>query len=195
MSKPSDYKVGEYVYVHTYGYWYEGKVVKIGRSLLHVEYTTGSGTTRVKKCKMDQVSREKHEGERAEAGARKRERNRKEQEMWDKAFAEDRFRVHLKIEWKHHLDPVRCMAAFQALQWPPGFFKGTTHAQARKIIEDCTGLKFKKRAKPERNGPMTLEKYLEWASQPENHEPLDMDNLPPGMHMITIAPEEEKAAS
>jgi hypothetical protein len=43
-----DFEVGETVQVHAFGHWYAGKVVKLGRSNVHCEYTTGSGTTRVK---------------------------------------------------------------------------------------------------------------------------------------------------
>jgi hypothetical protein len=56
-------------------------------------------------------------------------------------------------------------------------------------------LKVKKGRKPPRGKGWGLEGYLEWASQPENHEPLDLENLPPGMHLLTIVPEGEAAAA
>lgn len=194
MEKPSDYSVGQKVYVHAFGCWYEGEVVKIGRKLVHVKYTSGTGVTRVKKCSMDLISVEKLEGERAAAGRRKSERNAAEQAKWDKACAEGRVQVTLQIEWKHHLDPIRCMAAFQALKFRSGFFK-VTHTQAREIIEECIGLKLKRGAKPDGSKSNTLEEYVEWASQPENSHPLDFDNLPPGTHLFSIIPEEDKVAS
>ena len=190
-----DYEVGETAYVHTYGYWYEGKVVKIGRTRVHVEYTTGTGTTRVKACKMTEISKEKHEGERKANGRRKSAERRKRDAEFNKALEEGRVRISMQIEWKHHLDPVRCLAAFQALSWHSGFFKGVTHTQARNIIEECTGLKLKKGRQPPRGKGWGLEGYLKWASEPGNHHPLDMDNLPPGMHLLTIVPEQEAAAS
>lgn len=195
MEKPSDYTVDQPVYVHAFGHWYEGKVVKIGRKLVHAEYTSGTGATRIKKCNMEQISTEKIEGERAVAGRQKSKRSAVEQEKWDKAYADGRVQVRLQIEWKHHLDPVRCLAAFQALQWPPGFFK-VTHTRAREVIEECIGMKLKKRAKPERSNEIrSLEDYIEWASLPENSEPLDIDDLPPGTHLLSIIPEEEQAVS
>jgi hypothetical protein len=40
------YEIGERVSVVSFGSWYQGTVVKLGRTKVHVEYTTGSGTTR-----------------------------------------------------------------------------------------------------------------------------------------------------
>jgi hypothetical protein len=42
------YEVGEKVEVHAFGHWYEGQVVKVARKLVHVRYTSGTGTTRTK---------------------------------------------------------------------------------------------------------------------------------------------------
>jgi len=53
---PSDYTVGQAVYVHAFGSWYAGKVVKLGRTKVHATYTSGTGTSRTKACSMDQVS-------------------------------------------------------------------------------------------------------------------------------------------
>ena len=64
MSKPSDYEVGQKVFCHAYGHWYEGEVKKVGRTKVHIEYTTGTGMTRTKPCSMDQISLEKLYGER-----------------------------------------------------------------------------------------------------------------------------------
>lgn len=195
MEKASDYTVGQKVYVHAFGHWYEGEVVKIGRTLVHAQYTSGSGATRVKKCSLDKISTEKREGERASAGRQKSEGTAKDKAKWDKAFAEGRVQVQLNIEWKHKHDPIRCLAAFQALMHPPGFFK-VTHTRAREVIEECIGVKVKKRAKPERSDKArSLEDYVEWATRPENSEPLDVDNLPPGVHFFSIVPEEKAAAS
>lgn len=42
------YKPGDPVHVFSFGRWYVGKVDKVGRSLVHVDYTTGTGRRRVK---------------------------------------------------------------------------------------------------------------------------------------------------
>jgi hypothetical protein len=190
-----DYKVGETAFVHAFGHWYEGKVVKVGRTKVHVEYTSGTGTTRTKSCSMNQVSKVKLEGERKEIGSRKRDRHRQRDAEFQKALEEGRVSVEVKIEWKHHLDPIRCHAAFQALQMPSGFFKGTTHARAREIIEDCTGIKVKKGRRPERGQARTLEEYIAWASEPGNCDPIDLDDLPPGRHDLHISPKQGEQAA
>lgn len=43
------YAVGEAVQVHSFGTWYRGVVTKLGSTgKVHVEYTTGTGVTRIK---------------------------------------------------------------------------------------------------------------------------------------------------
>ncbi len=55
---PSDFTIGQAVFVHAFGSWYPGKVAKIGRTKVHVTYTSGTGTTRTKACSMDLVALE-----------------------------------------------------------------------------------------------------------------------------------------
>lgn len=47
-AKAEGYKVGQAVQVHAFGRWYAGEVVKLGRTLVTVRYTTGTGITRDK---------------------------------------------------------------------------------------------------------------------------------------------------
>ncbi|MHC5064969.1 MAG: hypothetical protein ACYTG5_13465 [Planctomycetota bacterium] len=46
--KKMTYDIGERVSVVSFGSWYQGTVKKLGRTKVHVEYTTGSGATRTK---------------------------------------------------------------------------------------------------------------------------------------------------
>jgi hypothetical protein len=44
----SDYAVGDPVEVYSFGRWYLGTIVKVTPKRVAVDYTTGSGTRRVK---------------------------------------------------------------------------------------------------------------------------------------------------
>lgn len=44
----SEFEVGESVYVHAFGHWYLGQVVKVSRKRVSVQYTNGVGNTRTK---------------------------------------------------------------------------------------------------------------------------------------------------
>jgi hypothetical protein len=70
MATPTDFTPGQAVFVHAFGSWYPGTVAKIGRSKVHVTYTSGAGVTRTKACSMTQVALEP--GERRGAAIRRR---------------------------------------------------------------------------------------------------------------------------
>ena len=50
-----DFTVDQTVFCYSFGSWYEGKVAKLGRTKLHVTYTTGSGKTRTKAFSLDLI--------------------------------------------------------------------------------------------------------------------------------------------
>lgn len=182
MSKPSDYEVGQTVYVHAFGHWYEGEVKKIGRTKVHVEYTTGTGKTRVKACSMEQISTEKLEGERAQWGREKAERNQQERERYGPVMVQN----HIDLSG---MNGIRLMCAFQVLAWPSGFFRGTTHRRAREVIEEIAHIRLKANANPPREA-WNLERYLEWAENPDLQHPIEGDGE---MHIVQVVkPGEEK---
>lgn len=57
MSRPAidAYKVNDWVMVHSFGNWYRGHVVKLGRTRVHVTYQTGTGAEYTKACTLDLV--------------------------------------------------------------------------------------------------------------------------------------------
>lgn len=57
MEYPNNYKIGDKVEVHAFGFWYRGEVVKIGRNKVTARYTSGTGTTREKALDEDQIRR------------------------------------------------------------------------------------------------------------------------------------------
>lgn len=59
------YTVGQEVEVHAMGYWYEGVVIKLGRTRVTVSYTSGAGVTRSKACPLDLVRRRGAQGPRS----------------------------------------------------------------------------------------------------------------------------------
>lgn len=183
MSEPSDYEVGQTVYVHAFGHWYEGEVKKIGRKKVHVEYTSGTGKTRVKACSMEQISTEKLEGERAGHGRRRSERNKRERERFGPVM------VQRNVDLSG-TNGIRLMCAFQVLEMPSGFWRGTTHGRAREIIEEVTGIRLKATAHPERGSCFDLEAYIEWASNPDLQKEVDGDGEAHIVHVVK--PGEEK---
>lgn len=167
MSEPkvTSYEIDEEVYCLAFGHWYKGTVKKFGRTKIHIEYTSGSGTTRVKPCSYDQVSKEKPAGGRAKR--RKRYIEREPPEM---------------VRQEHqitHIDAWRLISAFQVLSWPSGFYRGTTHKRAREVIEEVIGIRLKRSAKPDRsNPPDSLQGYIDWASNPDLQHPIYPDESP-----------------
>ena len=62
------------------------------------------------------------------------------------------------------MDGLRLLCAFQALCMPSGFYR-VTHTRARQVIEETTGKKVKRGAKPVRpdgSRCSTLVDYMEW---------------------------------
>jgi Agenet domain len=55
MTMTTTYNVNEAVEVHSFGRWYPGVIVKVGRTRVVVRYTTGSGMTRDKAFSLDRV--------------------------------------------------------------------------------------------------------------------------------------------
>ena len=55
MMQLKDFKIGQKVFIRSFGYWYEGEVAKLGRSKAHVTYTTGSGVTRTKSYRPSEI--------------------------------------------------------------------------------------------------------------------------------------------
>lgn len=58
MSVPEDYRspeVGDRCEVHSFGRWYPGEVVKLGRTRITVRYATGSGKVRDKAFPLEYV--------------------------------------------------------------------------------------------------------------------------------------------
>ena len=49
------YKIGQEVQVHAFGFWYDGRLVKVTPTKFHVEYTSGTGRTRVKVVGSDKI--------------------------------------------------------------------------------------------------------------------------------------------
>lgn len=165
MSEPevTSYEIGEEVYCHAFGHWYKGTVKKFGRTKIHIEYTSGSGKTRIKPCSPDQISKDKPEGKRGGRRARYIERV-DEPEM---------------VRQEHQIsqiDAMRLISAFQVLSWPSGFYRGTTHKRAREVIEEVIGIRLKRNAKPDRsNPPEDLQGYVDWASNPDLQHPIYPD--------------------
>lgn len=183
--KPSDYEVGQKVYVHAYGHWYEGEVKKIGRTKVHIEYTSGTGKTRVKPCSLDQISLEKLEGERSGHGRRKAERNQRDRDRYGPVM------IQTQIDLSG-MNGVRLLAAFQVLAWPSGFYRGTTHKRARDLIEEIAHIRLKRNANPPREA-WGLEEYLEWAANPDLQNEADGPGLEEGLHIVQVVkPGEEK---
>lgn len=181
--KISDYEVGQKVYVHAFGHWYAGEVNRIGRTKVHVEFTTGTGKTRVKPCSLDQIALEKLEGERARWGREKAERAQRDRERYGPVM------VQTQIDTSG-MNGIRLLAAFQVLAWPSGFYRGTTHKRARAMIEEIANIKLKRNANPPL-AAWNLEQYLEWAANPElQNGGVDLE---PGLHLVhTVRPGEEK---
>jgi hypothetical protein len=51
----ASFKVGDLVQVQTFRTWYPAEVVKVGRSLITVRYTTGTGVTRERATGPDRI--------------------------------------------------------------------------------------------------------------------------------------------
>jgi len=181
----NDFKIGQKVFILAFGHWYEGEVSKLGRSNVHVTYTTGAGVTRTKSVKPEQVLLERPDSSpRQLAAQRKADRQRAYSDAFEKAVEEGRVQVEMDIKWKHRLDPVRTLAAFQALSMPTGFYN-VTHKRARQVIEETTGIKVTPGAKPPRvteGGPRSLEEYMAWVG--DHCEPVDIDSLPYGSRIV-----------
>lgn len=186
-----DFEIGQKVFCHSFGSWYEGTVAKIGRTRLHVTYTTGSGTTRTKAFPLNLISLEGGEGSRQRAYKEKRERKREHDEAMVgqqvMQMTENGLEPIPNTYWQMvdgtlvpmeerkteltQVESVRLLCAFQALHFPPGFFgRHVTHKAARQIIEEMVGIRLKKSAKPprgKRRSDNPLQDYIDWASQPE----------------------------
>jgi len=168
MSEVQIYTVDEEVFCKAFGSWYPGKVVKLGRTKVHVEYTTGTGVTRVKPCTPGtQVLKEKPEGD-------GRGRRRREPEMVER-------KLTLNL-----MERMRLLSAFQAIGLPKGMnFRGVTRTRAREVIEEMTGIRLKRSAKPPRASSIRgIEDYLAWASQPDVQKPTDAPS--PSPHEASI---------
>ena len=184
-----DFEVGQQVFCYSFGNWYEGTVAKLGRTRLHVTYTTGSGKTRTKAFPLNDISLEKLEGGRQQAAKQKRLREIERSKAMvgqpvmqltdegmrpipDAVWGMDDNRKLVVMEQRQlnlsQVDSVRLLCAFQALYMPSRFYHRTvTHDRARKVIEEMTGIRLKKSAKPPRPGQVQgLEGYIEWASNP-----------------------------
>lgn len=158
------YEIGEKIYCKAFGHWYEGTIVKFGRTKIHVEFTTGTGTTRIRPCSMDEISKEKLQG--------RMPRRSKYIEIVD-----DPVMVEHKIELTP-MDGTRLMAAFVVLSLPAGTYRGTTHTRAREIIEELLHIKLKRSARPESGSGFDLQGYITWASNPDLQHPHEPDPVP-----------------
>lgn len=186
-----DFTIGQTVFCYSFGNWYEGTVEKIGRTRLHVTYTTGSGATRTKPFPLKQISLEKKEGGRQAAAERAKLRKIERHkamvgqpvmQMTDDGLQEipnavwgmdDRGELVVMQQRQLNLsqvDSVRLLCAFQALFMPSRFYGPTvTHHRARSIIEEMTGIRLKETAKPPAPSELRggLNGYIEWASNPD----------------------------
>jgi len=187
-----EFTVGQSVFCYSFGSWYEAEVAKLGRTRLHVTYTTGSGKTRTKAFPLSQISIEKPEGPTgrqaayAEKRRRKLERNKGAvgqpvMQMTDEGLVPipdtywqldekgELVAMEMRPLQLGQVDSVRLLCAFQALYMPSGFYHRTvTHKRAREVIAEMTGIHLKKTAKPPKPGEIDgLQGYVNWASNPD----------------------------
>ena len=190
-----EFIVGQTVFCYSFGSWYEGKVAKLGRTRLHVTYTTGSGKTRTNAFPLDKIALEKPEGRsgRQAAAAAKRDRRLEENkravgqplmEMTDDgpvpipntSMQLDENGNLVAVETKPlqliQMESLRLLSAFQALTMPTGFYR-VTHKYARGVIAEMTGIHLKAKAKPPASREISeispgnpLQGYVTWASDP-----------------------------
>lgn len=165
MSEPevTSYEIDEEVYCQAFGHWYKGTVKKFGRTKIHVEYTSGTGKTRVKACSTDQVSKDKPEGGRAKRSKR---------------YIEPEPEVERREHLLTHIDACRLLCAFQVLSMRSGYFRGTTHKRAREVVEEKIGIRLKHNAKPDPS--LDLQGYVDWASNPDLQHPIESSEPFPG---------------
>ncbi len=154
----TSYEIGEKVYCKAFGHWYEGTIVKFGRTKIHVEFTTGSGKTRIRPCSLDEISKEKLQG-------RMPRRSKYIEIVDDPEMVEQEIMLS-------QMDRTRLMAAFVVLSLPAGTYRGTTHTRARELIEELIHIKLKKSARPESGKGRDLQQYVTWASDPDRQLPI-----------------------
>ncbi len=154
--EPKDFTIGQDIFCFSFGSWYAGKVAKVGRTRLHVTYTTGSGATRTKAFPMNKISLE-------HTPSTRKTRPRRRVTVVE----------HEMVERKIHLSSVECvtlLCAFQVLKRPSTFFHRTcTHTRSRDIVQKLTGIRLRRSAKPP-EGCCGLEEYMEWAGNPDLQE-------------------------
>lgn len=154
---PTDYTVGQDVFVHAFGHWYAGTVAKLGRTRVHVTYTSGTGTTRTKSCTLDQVALEQPGSTRA----RRPRRIRQYIQHPITAADPDGMQRAGQLVSGMGFHGVRLLVAFQGLSLPPGMMmtRGATRTVCANIVTEMTGLPCSNRWRPDR-GLGTLEEYV-----------------------------------
>lgn len=158
--EPKDFTIGQDVFCFSFGSWYPAKVEKVGRTRLHVTYTTGSGMTRTKDFPMNKISLEHTPNTRTTRRRR----------AWAPVGEPE------MVERKIQLSNVECVSllcAFQVLKRPSTYFHRTcTHTRSREIVQKLIGIKLRRSAKPPENCN-GLEEYVEWASNPKLQEAIE----------------------
>lgn len=163
----ADYTIGQAVAVYAHGYWYVGEVTKIGRTRVHAEYTTGTGTTRTTAFPMGRISDDVTLTERQpKRGGGGRRRGYTIVEAFTPRHAnraDARVLTDPKVTGMHK--GMRLLVAFQGLGLPAGMTltRGASRTFCANIVNEFLGCKAVTRAsRPPRN-LSGLEAYVAWA--------------------------------